>query len=202
MSQTLVMIDYYIDKGAMYIKRSDYQCFQHLPVIILRYDSYRSCYPCDKISSDIFRSYTQHKLLVIFATTCATDDDMRKSVHSHQRKLIGSNKNMCFGCLTFGYIYSRAMMDVAKHMPDDVSKFIIVHPEDDMYNPNINFDLRRLLHLQNLYHCFVRRNKYSNNLAYDIDNKIIDVYDKFDFKLSYGCTTKIIENFNEVVETS
>ncbi len=207
MQKTVAIINYRFDGKNVLIHWKDCSYFRDHTIIMLRYCGNSPNKNSVKISLDVFRERARQKLLVIFSNNGMTGD-ICKSVYDHQRELTKSNKNMCFGCCASSCVYHGDQLIMTTHIPDGVLKFVVVYPKHNMNAPNINFDLRGLFHLRNLYHCFVDRITPITNVrgvvsgdVYDINNNdgSIVKYDKFIFKLSYGCTNKVIKNFNEVV---
>ncbi len=200
MQKTVSMIDYNFDGDYVLIQPPIYPFFRDSAVVGMIYHSSIPTYDRIKIPFDVFQTKVQQKSLVIFSNFDVSID-ARRNGYDHQRKLIESNKNMCFGCMTVSLKYCGRCLDMNHHVPDGISKFVVLHPTHNVYEPYVNFDLRGLVHLQHLYHCFVVRLPFGDTI-YDIhnDDKSVVRYDNYDFKLPYGCTTKIIENFNEVVE--
>ncbi len=199
MQRTLVIVDYGFDRDNILVTCEGWSRFQTSSVIMMRYCGYSSTQNNKKISLNIFQLNAQHKSLVIFANI-GLIISARKSGYDHQRKLIGTNKNMCFGCIVFSSMYYDDSTDIIDHIPDDISKFIVVYMRRELPS-DIKFDLREMIHLQELYHCFVDINTFNIYTTYEINNSSDThiIYDSFDFKLPYGCVTEIIDDFDKLI---
>ncbi len=140
--------------------------------------------PFDKLLSDI-----KAKSLVIIVDGISFNSDQ-------QRKLIEINKNVCFGCASRNDIIDGWNKDnFRKLLPVNVSKFVIVHVG---CRPFTDFDFREFMCLQNIYKCAVTIQQCaSDKIIYQLSD--YDKYDESTFKLPYGCTIEILDDFNKLM---
>ncbi len=197
MQKTIAIFEYGFDGNNIFLRPDDYEHFQHDNVVMLVFSDWSQIYRHTKIPYALFNKCVRQKSLVVVASNFFLTDAVREYGLDHQRKLIGLNKNVCFGCiLQYGGQFS-----IASHIPNDVSEFVVLCSAHIKSISNVNFDLSGCHHLQNLCYCYISRGY--NDLIYDIsDDKNIVEYDKFDFKLPYGCVTYIVDDFNKVVKMS
>ncbi len=198
MQKTIVLIHYMFDGTNMLMPF--YQKFQESSVVILDCCGFSYGHTCMKISADEFQTCARSKSFIIFANSDIHADSL-EYVYDHQRKLIGSNKNMCFGCSIYFDPNYGNYFNMIDYIPDGVSRFVVFHhPINGYCAPKANFDLRGLFHLRSLYHCFSGKHISDNMIFSYNDDKSVVRYNKFDFKLPYGCVTKIIDDFDKLTE--
>ncbi len=202
MQKSLIYIPYVFHENHMYIRPYTYGDFEKSDMICLASFEYIYMDDCiKKISFDALLSNIKNKSLVIFVNNI---------FDSNQRhRLVETNKNIYFGGILQSDDRILITEHIQKYIPNDMSRFILLC--DDYYDdcgPNVSYDLREFICLQNIHYCMIHIESASNcspNIWQRYKERLQCVihdqgeHDKFTFKLPYGCTVEILNNFDKLV---
>ncbi len=204
MQKSIVSLNYTFHENYVYITSCVYNDLKGSNMVLLIHRDYNKITDYTylktykKISFNTILKIIKKKSLIIISGSILDN-------YEHHRRIIETNKNVYFGYVSY-CIENDSTHDVKKYIPNDVSKFVLLHMDA---HPTTNFDFSDSICLQNIYHCFVNirqvelskccfSTKYQSVMRYDIDSKCNE-YGKFTFKLPYGCVIKIINDFNKLV---
>ncbi len=195
MQKTITHVEYIFCENQFYF--SSYECenLRNSCMIFMSPSCFDVLSDDTKISFDKLLSYIENKSLVIFMNSEFNSE--------YQHRLIITNKNIYFGALPYYYKYDHnRVTDFNKYVPDNITKFVIFHAGEIGHSSCTNLDFRESICLQNIYHCTVDILSYHKQLDHYSSRHIIRDIDKcykYDFKLPYGCTVEVIDDFNKLV---
>ncbi len=216
MQKSIASVDYFFHENYMYILQDCYEKFIESDMIMLC-NVKCGTIPCSKCVSQsnklLFDTALTH--IIKKSLVLITNGISETNCFEHQYEIVKANRNAYFSCLRYrnnfrmtDINYDKNIVDIFNInccVPRDISKCVVIHAN---LSP-VNFDFREFICLQNVYHfvleprmsmrsvCAVIAPSEPRTLQYHIAR--FRSYDRFNFRLPYGCTVEVIDDFNKLV---